>query len=67
MTGVAAININSKTINSGLHIQFQSNMILLNDALKAEVRSKFFQKWSSSLLMKYKLFLVNYFIKYINF
>ena len=39
-TGVAAFNINSNTVHSGLHIPSQGKLLPLNDANKAELRNK---------------------------
>ena len=43
-TGVAAININGKTIHSGLGINFGSKLYQLNDQQRAALRSHHFQK-----------------------
>ena len=40
-TGVAAININSNTVHSGLHIPCRGKLLPLNDANKAELRNKY--------------------------
>ena len=40
-TGVAAININSNTVHSGLHIPCRGKLLLMNDTNKAELRNKY--------------------------
>ena len=40
-TSVAAININSDTVYSGLHLPCQGKLLPLNNANKAELRNKY--------------------------
>ena len=42
-TGVASININGDTVNSGLHIPHRGKLLPLNDANKAELRNKYLE------------------------